>query len=237
MSAMRQQVNLYQPSGELRTGEHLPFAAGTAALVAAVVCACLLGVWGFGVWRVDHLERALQSVRQEQQEQSQTMAALGAARAAGVSSEQLDATVKSLSIALDTHTRTLALLSRGAAGETHGFSARLRALAHRPVPGLWLDHVVLSGLNGAMSVAGSARDPELVPSYLHGLAAEQALAGVRFDDFVIERPQATGAGESSKSGQADPGEKAEKLETAAGRQFNFRAESTSLRTSGADEHS
>jgi hypothetical protein len=225
MSAVRQQINLYQPSGEVRAGEHLPFAAGTAALLAAAVCACLLGVWGFGVWRVDHLERALQTLRQEQQQQTETMAALGAARAAGVSAEQLESTVKSLGIALDTHTRALELLRSGAAGDTGGFSARLSALARRPVPGLWLDHVVLSGLNGAMSVGGSARDPKLVPSYLHGLAGEQALAGVRFDDFVIERPPPASA-------QGAP-----KAETSPGHQFNFRAESTSLRTPGADERS
>jgi hypothetical protein len=225
MSAIRQQVNLYQPSGELRAGERLPFAAGTALLMAAAVCACLLGVWGFGVWRVQHLEQALQGLRREQQQQNETMAALGAARAAGVSAEQLDSTVKALSAALDTHTRTLELLSSGAAGETAGFSSRLGALASRPVPGVWLDHVVLSGLNGAMSVGGSAVDPKLVPSYLHGLAAEQALAGVRFDDFVIERPARTNAQEPSKT------------ESPPSRQFNFRAESTSLRTAGADERS
>jgi hypothetical protein len=220
MSAMRQQVNLYQPSGELRAGGRLPFAAGTALLVAAVVSACLLGVWGFGVWRVEHLERALQSLRLEQQQQSETMAALGAARAAGVSAEQLDATVKALGIALDTHTRALEVLRSGAAGQTTGFSARLGALASRPVPGVWLDHVLLSGLNGAMSVGGSAIDPKLVPSYLHGLASDQALAGVRFDDFVIERPAPPSAQEPSKA------------ESSPSRHFNFKAASTSLRTAG-----
>jgi hypothetical protein len=225
MSAMRQQVNLYQPTGELRAGEHLPFAAGTAALVVGAVCTCLLGVWGFGVWRVERLERALQSLRREQQEQNETMAALGAARAAGVSAEQLDATVKALGLALDVHRRTLELLRGGGAGETIGFSARLSALASRPVPGVWLDHVVLSGFNGEMSVAGSALDPKLVPSFLHGLAAEQALAGVRFDDFVIERPQPAHAQEPSKT------------DSPPNRHFNFHAASPSLHASGADEHS
>ena len=54
---------------------------------------------------------------------------------------------------------------------------------------------------------------------------EQALAGVRFDDFVIERPSRTNAQEPSKT------------DSPPSRQFNFRAESTSLRTAGADERS
>lgn len=224
MSAVRQQVNLYQPSGERRAGEHLPFAASTAVVVTAAVGASLLGVWGFGVWRVQRLERALESLRREQQEQTETMAALGAARAAGVSADQLNATVNALGIALDTHKRTLALLRSGAVGETTGFSDRLAALASRPVAGVWLDHVVLSGLNGAMSVGGSALDPKLVPSYLHGLAGERAFAGVRFDDFVIERPGAST-------------QEASKTESPPSRQFNFRAESSSLRTAAGDERS
>jgi hypothetical protein len=222
---MRQQINLYQPSGEQRAGEHRPFAAGTAALFAAAVCACLLGVWGFGVWRVQRLEGALETLRREQQQQTETMAALGAARATGVSAEQLDATIKSLSITLETHMRALELLRSGGAGETGGFSPRLSALASRPVAGLWLDHVVLSGLNGAMSVDGSALDPKLVPSYLHGLATERALAGVRFDDFVIERSHPAHPAEPSKA------------DSSPSHPFNFRAESTSLRTPGADERS
>ena len=76
-----------------------------------------------------------------------------------------------------------------------------------------------------MSVAGSAIDPDLVPRYLHGLAAERALEGVRFDEFAIERPMPRSAQEPS-SGDSPPGGA-----------FNFRAESTSLRTSGGDARS
>jgi hypothetical protein len=225
VSAVRQQINLYQPSGELRAGQHVGFAAaGNAVLLGAAVIAGLLGVWGFGVWRVQHLQRAVETLQREQQQQNETMAALGAARAAGISVEQLDATVRSLSLAVDTHARTLDLLRKGGAGGTSGFSARLSALARRPVAGLWLNHVVLSGLNGAMSVGGAALDPDLIPRYLHGLAAEQALANVRFDDFVIEQPSPVSGQEPSPSARPTTP------------QFNFRAESTSLRTAGADEH-
>ena len=229
MNAMRQQVNLYQPDAAARASELAPFAAATAVLVAAAVCAGLLGFWGFGVWRVNRLGHALQTLRLEQQRQNETLAALGAARAAGVTPEQLDATVKSLTAVLDTHARALALLKEGAAGQVTGFSPRLAALARRPVEGLWLDHVVLSGLNGAMSVGGSALYPDLVPRYLRGLGAERALAGIRFDDFVIERPPAKPA--------TTPVATMPSTDSPASRPFTFRAESGSLRTAGADARS
>jgi hypothetical protein len=228
MASVRQQINLYQPSGDAGAGgggAPVPFAAGTAGLIAAAVGACLLAVWGFGMWRVQHLERALETLRRQQQQQSETMAALVAARATGVSAEQLDATIKALTAALDTHSRTLELLRGGGAGQISGFSSHLAALAHRPVEGLWLDHVVLSGLNGAMSVGGSALDPQLVPRYLNGLGAENALAGIRFDQFVIEQPPAPSAGEKPQPEQS------------AGRHFNFRAESASLHLGGQDQRS
>ena len=226
MSAMRQQVNLYQPDAAARARELAPFAAATAVLLAAVVCAGLLGFWGFGVWRVNRLERALQTLRLEQQSQNETLAALGAARAAGVTPEQLDATVKTLTAVLDTHVRALALLKEGTVGQVTGFSPRLVALARRPVEGLWLDHVVLSGLNGAMSLDGSALYPDLVPRYLTGLRAERALAGVRFDDFVIERPPAKPA--------VTPVATMPTADSPASRPFTFRAESGSLHSAGAD---
>jgi len=232
MSAMRQQVNLYQPGGVARAEELAPFTAATAVLVAAAVCAGLLGFWGFGVWRVDRLERGLQTLRLQGQRQNETLAALGAARASGVTPEQLDATVKSLTAVLDTHTRALALLKEGTAGQLTGFSARLAALGRRPIEGLWLDHVVLSGLNGAMSVGGSAVDPDLVPRYLRGLGAERALAGVRFDDFVIERPTARPTAATSTSATETPA-----TPTATSRPFTFRAESASLRNAGGDARS
>jgi hypothetical protein len=237
---MRQQVNLYQPSGGARAGELAPFAAATAVLLAAAVCAGLLGFWGFGIWRVDRLERALQTLRLEQQRQNETLAALGAARAAGVSPEQLDATIKSLTAMLDTHARALALLEQGTEGQVTGFSARLTALARRPIEGLWLDHVVLSGLNGAMSVGGSALDPDLVPRYFRGLGAERALAGIRFDNFVIERPTVRAAAATQTAAMpsdATATAVTPAADSSASRPFTFRAESGSLRTAGADARS
>jgi len=220
MKAMRQQINLYQPVAEVGGG---PFSASTAVVVGSAVGACLLAVWGYGLWRVAHLERAVQSLQQQNRSQDDTLAALGAARAAGLSPDKVQARVAELNTELATRTRALELLRGGAVGQVAGFSARLSALAHRPIPGLWVDHVVLSGITGAMNVDGGAVDPDLVPRYLRGLAAEHALAGARFDEFVIERPQREPAGSAAAKAAPAP----------AG--FKFRAESGALRAPPATE--
>ena len=43
-------------------------------------------------------------------------------------------------------------------------------------------------MRSKLSIGGVALEPELVPRYLQALATEPALAGVRFNDFTIERP-------------------------------------------------
>jgi hypothetical protein len=224
MKPVRQQINLYQPAAQVRGG---PFAAGGALRVSGVALACLVAVWTYGRWRVVRLERAVQSLEQQHHRQDATMAALNAARAADVSPEQMQARVAGLTAELAVRTRTLELLRSGTAGQVGGFSARLTALARRPLPGLWIDHVVLSGMSGSMTVGGSALEPDLVPRYLRGLAGEGALAGARFDDLVIERP----------AEHPDAREHAAPAKAPADRSFRFRAESGALRAPPATEKS
>lgn len=226
MKPVRQQINLYQPVAPAANG---PFLAASAARVGAVVACALLLVWGYSLWRVARLERAVHSLEQQQQRQAATISALGQARSADLTPEQLQARVAALTAELAVRTRTLELLRSGAAGQVGGFSARLAALARRPLQGLWINHVVLSGMSDSMSVGGTALDPDLVPRYLRGLAAERALAGARFDELVIERPGAEhpgepGAATPARAVAADPG-------------FRFRAESGALRAPPAAETS
>jgi len=225
MKPVRQQINLYQPAVEVRGDS---FAAGSALRVSGLAVACLVAVWAYGQWRVVRLERAVQSLEQQHHRQDATMAALNTARAADVTPEQMQARVATLAAELAVRSRTLELLRSGTAGQVGGFSTRLAALARRPLPGLWIDHVVLSGMSESMTVAGTALEPDLVPRYLRGLAGEGALAGARFDDLVIERP----------TGHRDEPERAVSATPAApARSFRFRAESGALRAPPATEKS
>jgi len=225
MKPVRQQINLYQPAAEVRGG---PFAAASALRVSGFAVACLAAVWAYGEWRVLRLGRAVQSLEQQHHRQDATMAALNAARAADVTPEQMQTRVAALTAELAVRARTLELLRSGTAGQVGGFSARLAALARRPLPGLWIDHVVLSGMTESMTVGGTALEPDLVPRYLRGLAGEGALAGSRFDDLVIERP-AEHRDEPEHAASASP--------ATPERSFRFRAESGALRAPPATEKS
>jgi hypothetical protein len=210
MTVAEQQINLYQqPEGK---GNTAAFSSGTAVKLAGAVALGLLAVWGYGLWRVQRLEQAVTSLRQQQQRQQDTMTALNAARDLGTSPEQIDARVKELSEQVEARTRALAMLRDGVVGGTDGFSRRLVALAQHPVEGLWLDHVLLSGITPSMGLGGVAMSADLIPAYLRGLSAEGALAGVRFGELVIERPAA------KTSSQEQP------LERSAPRGFQFRAQ-------------
>jgi hypothetical protein len=50
---------------------------------------------------------------------------------------------------------------------------------------------------------GATLQVDTVPVYLQGLAHERALAGTRFDDFVIERPRAEASAEKTEPASAE----------------------------------
>lgn len=189
MSRPHQQVNLYRPEAQPRRDL---FGADTLILSAAAVLAGLLCIWGFGVWQIDHLQRAVDSLQSEQQQAQQALAALGAvggaATAEGSDPANMQSRIDRLAGELAARQQALALLRSGAVGRTSGFSADLAALARHPVPGLWLRHVAISGASRSMSLAGEALAPDLVPRYLRDIAAEPALRGLRFAEISIERP-------------------------------------------------
>ena len=225
MSGLRQQINLYQPVTETTRA---PFSIRTAVLLTVITVAGLVSIWGYGVWRVQRLEKTVNLLRQQQQHQTQTLEVLTSARVAILTPEQLTARVNALSAEVEVHSQALALLREGAAGQTNGFSRDLSALARHSVGGLWIRRVDLSGVGEPrMSLNGVAVDPTLVPGYLHDLRAEPALAGLRFDVFTIERPAVSHAtAPESSPGQQD----------AAGK-FVFKAESGTAATTTADSRS
>jgi hypothetical protein len=217
MSAAEQQINLYQQQAG-KGGGAGPFSARTAAKLAVAVSGCMLAFWGYGLWHVKLLERAVSALRQQQQRQQDTMAALNAARDLGTSPEQIDARIKELAAELEARSHALEMLRDGSVGQTDGFSRRLAALAGHPVEGLWLDHVLLSGMTRSMALGGVAVTPELIPRYLRGLSADGALTGVRFGELVIERPSAV---------PAEPAESKPQPGAVSRQAFKFRAEGQS----------
>lgn len=184
MKQPRQQINLYQETAPAWR----PFGSATLTLTAVAVCGCFVVIWAFGTWQIDRLQRAVADLQRQQGAQQTMLSSLGSLTAAGSNADDLKSRVQALSTELAARERALALLQAGAAGNTSGFSAPLAALARHPMPDLWLRQIILSDLTGATSLAGQVVDPDRLPRYLHVLATEPALANIRFDSLVIERP-------------------------------------------------
>jgi hypothetical protein len=182
---MRQQNNLYQP---IFSREHKQLSAATLVTAAGVVVIALLGISLYGHLRVEQLAEEVEAMRERAAQQDQMVAKVGELHATLGNPAEIEARVKQLTETVGARKRALNVLQAGAAGQTIGFAARLEALARRHVDGLWIDSLVLSGTNGSMTLQGATLNADTVPAYLQGLAHERALAGTRFDDFVIERP-------------------------------------------------
>lgn len=186
MRQPRQQINLYQETAPAWR----PFGSATLTLTAVAVCGCFAVIWAFGTWQIDRLQRAVADLQRQEGAQQTMLSSLGSLSAAGSSTEDLKSRVQALSTELAARERALALLQAGAAGNTSGFSAPLAALARHAMPDLWLRQITLSDLTGATSLAGQVVNPDGLPRYLHVLATEPALANIRFESLVIERPDA-----------------------------------------------
>jgi hypothetical protein len=187
---MRQQINLYQP---IFTEERKALSAATTAIALGIVVAALAAFSGYAHRNVGKLAREVDALRQQQAQHAALIAQLGDVQAAEASPEEIEARVKQLTGAVADRTRALKILQSGGAGRTSGFAPRLEALARRHVDGVWIDHMVLSGVNGSMTLGGAALGADIVPVYLQNLGQDPALAGTRFDEFVIERPSAAAA--------------------------------------------
>ena len=184
---MRQQINLYQP---IFSREHKQLSAATLVSAVGVVVVTLLGISLYAHQRVGQLAQEVDAMRERAAQQEQMVAQVGELHAARGNPAEIEARVKQLTETVAARKRALSVLQAGAAGQTVGFAARLEALARRHIDGLWIDSLVLSGTNGSMTLQGATLSAGTVPVYLQGLAHERALAGTRFDDFVIERPAA-----------------------------------------------
>jgi Tfp pilus assembly protein PilN len=183
---MRQQINLYQTAAR---GQRMTLSAATLAVGLLATIAVLVAIWIYGSRQVATLEASLVTLRAQQQQLLDVATTADTARGERKRPQSLQVQVKQLQLELAQHQRALELLRDGAAGESGGFAARLAALAHQHMDGIWIDHLVLGGAAGVLSVSGVTRDADLVPRYLRGLAAEPALAGTRFDEFGIEGPK------------------------------------------------
>lgn len=227
---MRQQINLYQP---IFSEARKPLSSRSFGLVFAAVIAGLIGYSFYANARLSGLRQSVEALRAQQTEQESLLVATGEASAAREKPVVVEARVRELEGLITGRRDALALLESGAAGQTSGFAARMEALARRHVEGLWIDKLVLSGTNGAMSLGGATLDANTVPVYLRGLAQERVLSGTRFDEFMIERPQKASEPVALASEEDAEGKPVTK-QASAPAHIRFRAGSTNLSAPATD---
>ncbi|MEF8834058.1 MAG: hypothetical protein V5A42_04270, partial [Halofilum sp. (in: g-proteobacteria)] len=80
-------------------------------------------------------------------------------------------------------------LESGRFGTRGGFTDHLTALARNQVADLWLRRVELRAGGSRLRVAGHALAPERVPTFLSGLAEQNAFSGYRFRTMRIDRTE------------------------------------------------
>jgi hypothetical protein len=181
---MEQQVNLYQP---ILGAEKRLFSARAIGVGLSLLGLCLCGLAAFGGWRTGRVERSVARLEIQQAAELARVERTGAALQPGRSLAELETQAKNLSADIAARERALDLVRLGAASPATGFAARLEALAHRQLDGLWLRSIVVGSGDGRLALEGSAVEPRLIPAYLAALAEEHALAGVRFDKLTIRR--------------------------------------------------
>jgi len=181
---MEQQVNLYQP---ILGAEKRLFSARAIGVGLSLLGLSLCALAGLGAWRTGRVEHSV-AVLEAQQAAALTMAErAGAALQPGRSVAELETQAKGLSADIAARERALDLVRLGKVSPATGFAARLEALARRQLDGLWLHTIVVGSGDGRLALRGGTVDAGLIPAYLGALAAEPALAGVRFDKLAIRR--------------------------------------------------
>jgi hypothetical protein len=180
-----QQVNLYQPI--FRRQRHI-FSATTMLQCIAVAAVALMTIYGYGVWQVGLLEGQLNELRSREEAYSGQLARLDSSESDGRRRE-IEVAVDELNATLLAQERLIAVLREQPLGDTGGFSAELAAFARRHIPGLWLTELRIDGGTDSIRLEGRSSDPGMIPAYLLGLSAEEALIGRRFDEFEIERSE------------------------------------------------
>jgi hypothetical protein len=180
---MNQQINLYQP---IFREERKLFSLKTVSVALSIVVASLLAMWALGAHNVSNLAKAVEQLKAQQTAQEQMAQAAGVLLDAQGSPAAIQAQVQLLSAQLADRSNALNLLRAGAAGEPKGFAPRLQALARQHTEGVWLDELLIGGVNG-LALRGRSVSPELVPKYLQLLTTESELSGARFNEVVIDR--------------------------------------------------
>lgn len=182
---MNQQINLYQ--AQYRPQMRI-FPAGTMLRATGILLLAMLVMYGFAQHRLGNIEQELGIMALQESAAIDRLQNIGPLITSVTGemnwADQLDDSLRLLA----ERQAVLELVQGSTFGETQGFSRHLRALARQDVEGIWLTHIILSGLGDKTRLEGRAIRAELIPLYVQDLTAEAAFASQRFNRFQIDNP-------------------------------------------------
>ncbi len=188
MTAVYQQINLYQP---IFRKQRQIFSAATMAQALAIVGVALLAMYAYGATKIAALESEVVQLEGRETALTTQLALMDPAFGANRRAE-LETELNRLNGTLEGQQRLIEQLRKQPLGRAEGFSDYLAALGRQRTPELWLTALAINGGTGAIDLTGRSLHAELVPEYMRRLGSEAALAAQRFDRFEIERDEQSG---------------------------------------------
>ena len=178
-----QQVNLLQAG--FRREKQL-FSIASLLAILGVFVVSLAAIYSWGYWQVAGLEGEVVLLEGRERAQAAQLASLDPSSGTRRRAE-IEAELARLSDKLAEQQRLIEVLEDRPLGAVSGFGDFLAALGRSRTDGLWLTRIEIDGAARGIALSGRSIAPELVPAFLLGLGEEEALAGLRFDRFRIER--------------------------------------------------
>jgi Tfp pilus assembly protein PilN len=185
---MRQQVNLLAP---MYRKQRALFSSRVSIGICLLVAVCLALIYAATVWRGSSLAGQQARLAEQRDIATRRLNEL-ALQLQGKGNPQLDEQIARLTAERDRKAQALAALASREVATTTGFSPQFIGLARQRLSGLWLTRIELAGSH--LTLQGVALADELVPRYVRRLGGEDVFAGTAFQQALLERDGAAGAG-------------------------------------------
>lgn len=180
-----QQVNLYHP---IFRKQQKRFSAKAMVQAGAGVLLGTLLMYGYAWWQTASLRQQVAQASAELETARTRLNTLNQQLAGRHVDPRLAQEVRDLELRANAAARVEQLLAGEALAGRTGYSKFFVAFARQHVSGVWLTGFAVADAGEDVMLSGRTTNPELVPRFLQQLSREEALSGVRFQVFQIERP-------------------------------------------------
>jgi len=182
MTAMHQQINLYQP---VFRRQQKVFSAATLLQIGAAVLVLLLTLLGHAHWALADMQHTADALDEQVTGLNRQLGALEAANRTPDSTALADEIAR-LQDDIAQRNSLLEQFDRLVTRNEAGFAARFEALAQEHLPGLWLDGITVDNDN-RVELRGMTLDARLVPHYLQQLEQRNGLSEKPFETVSMTR--------------------------------------------------